>query len=123
MCLAVVALAAMSAVGGGSKTAMVGEAATEVAEEAGDGPGGWRLCSVFYFSPIFFLTVTAAATKGRGDVAVSSREAHSGRVVLVAFVNMLSSASVSASASLFSLSSSLFPLLSLFLPPSPSPPP
>ncbi len=123
MCLAVVAVATMSVVGGESVTAMVEEAAMEAAEEAGDGPGGWRLCCVFYFSPIFFLTVTAAATEGRGDVAVSSRQAHSGRVVLVAFVNMLSSALVSASASLFSLSSSLFPLLSLFLPPSPSPPP
>jgi hypothetical protein len=78
MCLAVVAVAAMSVVGGGSATARVEEAATEAAEEAGDGPGGWRLCSVFYFSPIFFLTIIAAATEGRGDVAVSSREAHPG---------------------------------------------
>jgi hypothetical protein len=64
MCLAVVAVAVMSVMGGGSATATVQEAATEAAEEADDGPGGWRLCSVFYFSPIFFLTVTAAATEG-----------------------------------------------------------
>ncbi len=117
----VVAVAAMSVVGGGGATAMVEEAATEAAEEAGDGPGGWRLCSVFYFSPIVFLTIAAAATEGRGNVAVSSREAHSGRVVLVAFVDVLPLAS--ASASLFLLSSSPFPSLSLFPPPSPSPPP
>ncbi len=121
MCLAVVAVAAMSVVTGGSATATVEEAATESAEEVGDGPGGWRLCSVFYFSPIFFLTVTAAATEGRGNVAVSSREAHSGRVVFVVFVDVLSLAS--ASASLFLLSSSPFPLLLLFTPPSPSSPP
>ncbi len=121
MCLAVVAVVAMSVVGGGSITATVEEAATEAAEEAGHGPGGWRLCSVFYFSPIFFLNVTA--TEGQGDVAVSSREAYSGRVVLVAFVDVLSLALASASASLFSLSSSRFPSLSLFPPPSPSPPP
>jgi hypothetical protein len=54
MCLAVVAVAAMSVVRGGSATARVQEAATEVAEEADDGPGGWRLCSVFYCSAIFF---------------------------------------------------------------------
>ena len=54
MCLTVVAVAAMSVVGGGSATATKDEAATEAAEEAGNGPGGWRLCSVFYFSPIFF---------------------------------------------------------------------
>jgi hypothetical protein len=64
MCLAVVAVTAMLVVGGGSATAMVEEAATEAAEVVGDGPGGWRLCSVFYFSPIFFLTITAAATEG-----------------------------------------------------------
>ncbi len=117
MCLAVVAVAAMSVVGGESATATVEEAAREAAEEAGDGPGGWWLCSVFYFSPIFFLTITAAATEGRGNVAVSSREAHSGRVVLVAFINVLSLAS--ASVSLLSLSP--FPSLSLFPPPSPLP--
>jgi hypothetical protein len=111
----------MSVVGGGSAMATVEEAATKAAEEAGDGPGGWRLCSEFYFSPIFFLTVTAAPTEGRGDVAVSSLEAHSGRVVLVAFVDVLSLAS--ALASLFSLSLSPFPSLSLFPPPSPPPPP
>jgi hypothetical protein len=121
MCLAVVAVAAMSVVGGGSATATVEEATTEAAEEAGDGPGGWRLCNVFYFSPIFFLTLTAAATEGRGDVVVSIREAHSGRVVLVVFVNVLSLAL--GLASLLSLSSSPFLLLSLFPPLSLSPPP
>ncbi len=78
--LSVVTVAAMLVVGGGSTTATVEETATEVAEEAGDGPGGWRLCSVFYFSPIFFLTVDAAATKGRGNITVFSREASSGRM-------------------------------------------
>ncbi len=120
MCLAVVAVAAMLVVGGGSATATVEEAATEAAEEASVGPGGWRLCSVFYFSPIFFLTVTATATKGQGDVVVSSCEAHSGRVVFVAFVDVL--LLELASASLFLLSSLPFPLLLLFPPPSPSPP-
>jgi hypothetical protein len=43
MCLAAVAVAAMSVVGGGSATATVEEAAMEAAEEAGDGPGGWQL--------------------------------------------------------------------------------
>jgi hypothetical protein len=98
--------------------ATVQEAAMEAAEEAGDGPGGWGLCSVFYFSPIFF---SAAATKGWGNVAVSSCEAHSGRVLLIAFVDVLLLAS--ASVSLFLLSSLPFPSLSLFLSPSPSPPP
>jgi hypothetical protein len=99
----------------------VEEAATEAAEEAGNGPGGWQLCSVFYFSPIFFLTVTATTTEGQGNVAGSSREARSGCVVLIAFVNVLSSAS--ASASLFLLSSLPFSSLLLFPPPSLSPPP
>jgi hypothetical protein len=58
----VVAVTAMLVVGGGSARAMVEEAATEAAEEASDGPSGWRLCSVFYFSPFFFPTV--AATEG-----------------------------------------------------------
>jgi hypothetical protein len=123
MYLAVVAVAAMLVVGGGSVTAMVEEAATEAAEEADDGPGGWRLCSVFYFSPIFFLTVTAAATEGRGHFAVSSREAHSRHVVLIAFVDMLLSVLALALASLFLLSLLPFLLLSLFPPPSPSLPP
>jgi hypothetical protein len=39
---------------GGSAAATEEEAAMEAAEEAGDGLGGWRLCSVFYFSPNFF---------------------------------------------------------------------
>jgi hypothetical protein len=71
-----------------------------------------------YFILVLF-TVTAAATKGRGNVAVSIREAHSGHVILVAFIDVL--LLVSASASLFLLSSSPFPPLSLFLPPSPLP--
>jgi hypothetical protein len=121
--VALVVVVAMLVVGGGSTTATVEEAATEAAEEAGDGPGRWRLCSVFYFSPIFFLTVTAAATEGRGDAAVSSREAHSGHVVLVAVIDMLPLALALALVSLFLLSSSPFPLLPLFPPPSPSPPP
>jgi hypothetical protein len=116
MCLVVVAVAAMSVVGGGSATATVEEAATAAPEEADDGPGGWRLCSVFYLSPVSFLTVTTTATEGRGEGAVSSREAHPGRVVLVAVVDAPSS----ALASLSSLSSLMFP--SLFPPPSPSPP-
>jgi hypothetical protein len=106
-------------VGGGSTMAMEEEAATEAAEEVGNGPGGWPLCSIVYFSPIFFLTVTTAATEGQGGVVVSSREAHSGRVVLIVFVNVLSL--VLALASLFLLSSSPFLLLLLFTPPSPSP--
>jgi hypothetical protein len=54
MCLAVVAVAAMLVVGGVSATETVVEVATAAAEEADDGRGGWRLCSVIYFSPIFF---------------------------------------------------------------------
>jgi hypothetical protein len=119
MCLVVVAVAGMLVVGGGSAMAMVEEAAMEAAEKAGNGPGGWRLCSVFHFSPILFLTV--AATEGQGDVAVSSREAHSRRAVLIAFVNVLSLAL--ALASLFLLSLLPFPLLLLFPSPSLLPPP
>jgi hypothetical protein len=71
-------------------------------------------CVVYFMLVLFFLT--AAATKGRGNVAVSSREAHSGRVVLVAFVNVLLSPLVSAS--LFLLSLLPFLLLLLFASPS-----
>ncbi len=78
-------------------------------------------CVVYFILVLCFsLTVTAADTEGRGNVAVSSREAHSGRVVLVAFVDVLSALAL---ASLFLLSSLPFPSLSLFLPLSPSPPP
>jgi hypothetical protein len=43
MCLAVVAVAAMSVVGWVSATAMVEEAVTAAAEEAGNGRGGKSL--------------------------------------------------------------------------------
>jgi hypothetical protein len=52
MCLAVVAVAAMSVVGRGSATAMVEEAATAAAEEADDGRGGrgltWFIGNIRY---------------------------------------------------------------------------
>ncbi len=85
---------------------------TAAAEEAVDGPGRWWLCSVIYFIPIFFLTITAATTKGPGDVAVSSRKTHPGRVVLVGVFNKTLAASAAALLSLLSLLP--FPLL--FLP-------
>ncbi len=52
MCVAVVAVAAMSVMGGGSVMATVEEAAMAAAEEADDWRGGWRLCSVFYFTQV-----------------------------------------------------------------------
>jgi hypothetical protein len=55
MCLAVVAEAAMSVVGRGSATAMVEEAATAEAEEAGNGRGGRGLrvhSTIYLFLPI-----------------------------------------------------------------------
>ncbi len=53
MRLAVVAVAVMLVVVvGGSAMATVEEAATAAAEEAGDWQGGWRLCSVYYFSQV-----------------------------------------------------------------------
>ncbi len=48
MCLAVVAVVAMSVWEGGSTTAMVEEAAMAAAEEADDGQGGQR-CAVYSF--------------------------------------------------------------------------
>ncbi len=78
MCLAAVAVAAKLVVEEVSTLALVQEAATMTAEEVDIWQGGWRLCSVNYFSPIFF--------------AFSSHEAHSGSVVLVAVADGLSSA-------------------------------
>jgi hypothetical protein len=49
MYLAVVAVAAMSVMGGGITAAMVEETATAAAEELNNGLGRWWLCSVFYF--------------------------------------------------------------------------
>ncbi len=63
MSLAVVAVAVMTVVGGVSTMVMVEEVATAAAEVADDGRGRWRLCSVIYFSPFFFLNVIAAATE------------------------------------------------------------
>jgi hypothetical protein len=80
-------------------------------------------CAVYFILVLFFLTVTDAATEGQGDAAVSSREAHSGYVVLVAVVDALLSTLASTLASLSLLSLSPFPLLLLFPPPSPLPPP
>ncbi len=68
MCLAVVAVAAMLVVGGGSATAMVEEAAMEAAEEAGNGPGRWQLCSLFKFKPIFFSPSLPPPPKAKGTL-------------------------------------------------------
>jgi hypothetical protein len=84
-------VATMLVVRVGSTMTMLEEAAAEAAEEAGNGPGGG--CVVYFILVLFFLTITAATTECRGNVAVSSREAHSGRFVLVAFVDVLSSPS------------------------------
>jgi hypothetical protein len=54
MCLMVVAVAEMSVVGGVSATAIEEEATMALAEEGDNRQGGWRLCHVIYFSPIFF---------------------------------------------------------------------
>jgi hypothetical protein len=74
---------------------------------------------VYFILVLFFLTVTPATTKGQGNVAVSSHEALSGCVILVAVFDVLSLASVLAS--LLSLSLLPFLLLPLFPPLSPSP--
>jgi hypothetical protein len=37
----------------------------------GQWAGRVTLCSLFFFSPIIFLTVTATATEGRGDGAAA----------------------------------------------------
>jgi hypothetical protein len=90
---------------------MVEEVATAAAEEANNRPGGWRLCSVFYFTPIF-VTVTTTATEGGGNGAVSSRKINLGPVVLIAVIDasLLASALLSLQSSL--LCPSLFPPLS-----------
>ncbi len=74
--------------------------ATAAAEEADDGPGGWRLCSVIYLSTIFFLPVTTTNTESQGGGTVSSHKAHPGRVILVGVVDAPPLASMSASLSL-----------------------
>ncbi len=58
--------------------AKVEEEVAAAAEEVDDWQGGWQLCSVIYFGPIVFLTVTTSAAEGQGNCAVSSREAHPG---------------------------------------------
>ncbi len=68
MWLAVVAVAAMLMVGVVSAMAKVEEAAMVAAEKADKGQGGWRLCTVVHFSPIFFLTVTATTTDTKATV-------------------------------------------------------
>jgi hypothetical protein len=102
-------------------TATVDEVATAAAEEVDNGWGGWQLCSVIYCSPIFFLTSTTTTTVSQDKHAVSSREAHTTNVVLVAVVDALLPALVSVLLSLLSPLLLLFPspsslLLPLFLP-------
>ncbi len=48
---------------------------------------GWTAAvQRIFFSPIIFLTITATATEGQDNGAVSSREAHPRRVVLIAIL-------------------------------------
>jgi hypothetical protein len=84
------------------------------------GGAGSGCAAYFFFSQIIFLTITTTTTEGRGDGAVASHEAHPGRVVLVTVVDAPLLASVLQSLS--SLSTWPLPSLSLFLPPSLSPP-
>jgi hypothetical protein len=88
---------------------LVVEGGVKATVEEGRRGGQWAgraaavLCT--YFSPIYFLTVTATATEDQGNGAVSSHEAYLRRVILVAVVNVLML--ILASQSL--LSPSLFP--------------
>ncbi len=67
--------------------ATVVEVATVAAEKADDGQGRQWLCIFLFWSNFFSLIVTATATEGQGNGAVSTHKAHSGHVVLVNVVD------------------------------------